>query len=114
MRIPLPAGHWWPAEARQAAEQRAEKLKIRKPGIRSLCDALAKIKIDVDEDTVSRCLKGELVTWDVAIPLSKILGISPPAIIATTPDEGRTLEDAEELRALRSAMDRLKRSDRQR
>lgn len=108
MRIPLPAGHWWPTAARAAAELRAEKLGIRKPGIRSLVDALAKEKVEVDEDTVSRCLKGEIVTWDVAVPLSKILGISPPAIIAATADEGRTLEDAEEIRAIRKALDKLR------
>jgi len=114
VRIPLPPRHWWPARAREAAEQRAERLGIRKPGIRSLVEALGDERVEVDEDTISRCLKGEIVTWEVAIPLSKILGIAPPAIIAATPDEGRTLEDAEELRALRAAMERLNRADRQR
>ena len=113
-RIPLPPGHWWPVEARKAAERRAEKLGIRPPGIRSLVDALAEMKVKIDEDTLGRCLRGEIVTWEVAVPLSKILGIPPPAIIPTSPEDGEAMQDAEELRTIRAALDRLKRADRQR
>ena len=49
------------------------------PGYRKLTADLAAMGVDTDEDTVGRCLRGEIVTWELATPLSKLLDVPPPA-----------------------------------
>lgn len=110
-RIPLPPGHWWPVAALEAANRRADGLKIRRPGYRSLAADLAAVGVDADEDTVGRCLRGEIVTWELAVPLSKLLDIPAPATIASTMDDARQMESADEIRVL---LDRLRAVDRKR
>lgn len=61
-----------------------------------------------DEEVIGRCLRGELITWDVAIPLSRILAIPPPAALAATPKEGEALGQIDELQELRALLDRLR------
>lgn len=74
-----------------AAQARAKKLGIRAPGLRSLAAELRKAGVDSDEDTVGRNLRGEIVTWDVAVPLSAILGIAPPAVMPESDDEAQVI-----------------------
>lgn len=91
VRIPIGKGSWWQVAAMAAAVKRARELNIREPGIRSLAEKLAEVGVVTDEDTVGRNLRGEIVTWDVAVPLSKILGIAPPAIIPENDDEAELI-----------------------
>ncbi len=104
VRIPLPAGHWWPILAAKAAAARAKERGLRAPGIRDLARELAATGVTVD--TVGRCLRGEIVTWDVAIPLSRILGIPAPARLPATPEEAALIESGDEVRALLSKLNR--------
>jgi hypothetical protein len=106
VRIPLDPTHWWPAAATKAAHDRARKLGIRAPGVRDLNLHLRRMGVDVDEDTVGRCLRGEIVTWEVAVPLSKILGIPAPVVMPTTQEEAVVLE-SDEIRALLEKLRRL-------
>lgn len=76
-----------------AAEARAAKLGIRSPGIRSLTEELARAGVQTDEDTVGRNLRGDIVTWEVAVPLSRILEIPPPAVIPENDDEAQMIAD---------------------
>lgn len=111
VRIPLPEGHWWPAAAMAAANARAERLKIRRPGYRSLVDELRKLGVEANDDSVRRCLTGEIVTWEIATPLSRLLGIRPPATISASPDEAALLDEtAEELSGLLARLRGLGRS----
>lgn len=107
VRIPLGRDHWWPAMASKAAVGRAKKLGIRAPGVRDLARELSEAGVTVDEDTVGRCLRGEIVTWDVAIPLSRIPGIPAPARLPASPKEAALLESGDEIRALLAKLNRL-------
>lgn len=78
---------WWPVQIRAAAEKRAKELGIRAPGARNLTDELAKIGIEVTEDKVGRAINGEVVTWELADGLSRILGVPPPAQLPRNADE---------------------------
>ncbi len=109
VRIPIPSGHWWPAAARAAANKRADDMEIRRPGLRNLAAELCAQGLDVDEDTIGRCIRGEIVTWDVAVPLSKLLNIPPPAQVSRTQAEAEAMEDADAVRVL---LDKLRRVDR--
>lgn len=93
VRIPIGAESWWPRQAMAAAEARAAKLGIRSPGIRSLTEELARAGVQTDEDTVGRNLRGDIVTWEVAVPLSRILEIPPPAVIPENDDEAQMIAD---------------------
>lgn len=94
VKIPIPPTHWWPVAARKAADDRAKRLGIRAPGIRSLTKELQSAGVATDEDTVGRCLRGDIITWDVAIPLSRILEIPPPAVLPSTMEERSPLRVA--------------------
>lgn len=101
VRIPLPPGHWWPPAAMEAANARADQLKIRRPGYRSITQELIGWGVEADEDKVRRCITGEIVTWDLALPISKLLGIRPPAMITMSADDGALLDStADELEDL--------------
>lgn len=78
---------WWLVQIRAAAEKRAKELGIRAPGARNLTDELAKIGIEVTEDKVGRAINGEVVTWELADGLSRILGVPPPAQLPRNADE---------------------------
>lgn len=106
VKIPINSSHWWPERAMRVAVERARARGIRAPGIRDLTRLLNDQGVDCDEDTVGRCLRGEIVTWEVAIPLSKILGIPAPVIMPETPEEAALLESGDEIRAL---LDKLRR-----
>lgn len=88
-------------EAVQAAvSKRNSELGLRAPGVRDLTKALANAGVEASEDQVARCIKGEVVTWDIALPLSKLLDIPPPAAIAKTMNEGQVLADVDEVASL--------------
>jgi hypothetical protein len=108
IRIPLPPGHWWVAEIRAAADRRAERLGIRRPGLRDLARELAQQGTVIDEIALGRCVNGQLVTWEVALPLSRVLGVPPPAAIARTIAEAKAFENADELASLLQKMRDLK------
>ena len=111
VRIPIDSDHWWARAIREAADRRADELGIRRPGLRRIVADLGTQGVETDEYTVGRCLRGEIVTWDVAIPLSKLLGIPAPAQVARTQAEAEAMEDADAVRAL---LDRLRNVDRRR
>ena len=101
-RIPIDSGSWWPRRAMDAAVERARGLGIRAPGLRSLAAELRTRGVQADEDTVGRNLRGEIVTWEVAVPLSAILGIAPPAVMPETDDEAQVIATIlDKLRAVR-------------
>ncbi len=108
VRIPLPPGHWWVTEIRAAADRRAERLGLRSPGLRDLARELADQGTIIDEIALGRCVSGQLVTWEVAIPLSRVLGVPPPAAIARTIQEAKAFENAEEMALLLQKMRALK------
>jgi hypothetical protein len=93
--IPLPDGHWWPPRAQEAMIEWARKNDVRRaPGWRELHAKVRAAGVKTSEDTVRRCVLGDLVTWDVATAVSKILGIDPPAVIAVTEDHAKALAQA--------------------
>jgi hypothetical protein len=101
-RLPLPPDHWWRTRVLVAMEAWAKDRRLRRPGWRALAAAVAK-QPDVDlpdtpsalEIAVSRCVKGENVTWEMAIPISRVLGLPPPATISTSEEHAGALDDAE-------------------
>lgn len=108
IRIPLPRDHWWVTEIREAANQRAERLGLRRPGLRSLLSELEKRGTRTDEVSLGRCVNGELVSWELALPLSSILGVPPPAAIARTIQEALVFQNADELNELLEKLRSLK------
>jgi hypothetical protein len=84
VRIPIDKESWWPTAARAAADKRAKEKGLRPPGVRDLTAEICAMGVDTDEDAVGRCLRGEIVTWEIAKPMSTILGIPPPAHMPTS------------------------------
>lgn len=105
VRIPISKEHWWVAEIKAAADARAARLGLRRPGLRDLVRELSERGTNVDETALGRCVNGDLVTWEIAIPLSRILGVPPPAAIARTIHEAHAFDAADELTLL---LDRLR------
>lgn len=105
VRIPISKDHWWVAVIRAAADERAERLGLRRPGLRDLAREMSERGTTVDETALGRCVSGDLVTWEIAIPLSRILGVPPPAAIARTIQEAHAFDAADELALL---LDRLR------
>lgn len=69
VRIPIDRESWWPEAAKAAADKRAREKGLRPPGIRDLTAEIHAMGVETDEDSVGRCLRGEIVTWEIARPL---------------------------------------------
>lgn len=84
-RLPLPAEHWWWRWADHALSQ----LDKTRRGWRDITRALREIPsggVTVSEDAVRRVFEERILTWEIAGPLSRVLGIPPPGVIFDTPD----------------------------
>lgn len=101
VRIPVDPAGWWVTAIRADADARAKDLGIRAPGIRDLTAELVRRGVDAGEDDVGRCLRGEIVTWEIARPLSEILGVPPPAQMPATLEEAEVIASLLKLRKLR-------------
>lgn len=108
--IPLPDDHWWPPYAFAAIEERARRAKRKQLGWRELAAELVAAGVThADDDKVRRCVTRNengvyIVTWEIAIPLSRLLGILPPAFIADTRETAEAIDDPEVLDEARRAI----------
>lgn len=84
-RLPLPAGHWWWSWADHALLQRDKTRRGWRDITRALRD-LPGQGITISEDAVRRVFEERTLTWEIAGPLSAVLGIPPPGVIFDTPD----------------------------
>ena len=85
VRIPLPAGHWWPIRAQEKLREFAAAKKAKRlPGWEVVHQALREKGIESSVDKVRRCINGEVVTWELADAISELFGIPPPAVKSTS------------------------------
>lgn len=107
-RLPLPDDHWWRGRIAQAMDAWARQRGIRLPGWRELAAEVTKLGHETDDVSVSRCVKGSHITWELALPISDVLGVPRPAVISTSEEHAVALASAPVVDEIRSLLGQLR------